>query len=232
MTRAVLRKDLVALWTSPIPFVVGALFNLVLTNLYVSELEARQQALIQPLFPLAGFLLLALTPLVTMRSFSEEAKAGTLDLLLAVPVPPLPVVVGKWLAAWLTVAAVAAPSAVFAALLYRWGSPDGGPVITGFLGLLLLVGAVSGLGVLASTLTSSQPVAAMITLFTGLLLWFAHVGSESVTTGGVLLHLSISERLRSFASGVIDVSDVVFFAVLPVGALVVAATVVASRRFR
>ena len=232
MTGAVLRKDLVALWTSPIPYVVGALFNLVLTNLYVSELEARQQALIQPLFPLAGFLLLALTPLVTMRSFSEEAKTGTLDLLLAVPVPPRPLVAGKWLAAWLTVAAAAAPSAVFAALLYRWGDPDGGPVITGFLGLLLLVGAVSGLGVLASTLTSSQPVAAMITLFTGLLLWFAHVGSESLTTGGVLLHFSISERLRSFASGVIDVSDVVFFAVLPLGALVLAAMVIDSRRFR
>jgi ABC-2 type transport system permease protein len=232
MTRSVLRKDLVALWTSPIPYVVGALFNLVLTTLYVSELESRQQALIQPLFPLAGFLLLALIPLVTMRSFSEEAKTGTLDLLLAVPVPPRPLVVGKWLAAWLTVAAAASPSALFAALLYQWGSPDGGPVISGFLGLVLLVGAVSGMGVLASTLTSSQPVAAMITLFVGLLLWFAHVGSESLTTGAVLLHFSISERLRSFAGGVIDMSDVAFLAVLPAGALVLAAAVLDSRRFR
>lgn len=232
MTRAVLRKDLVVLWTSPIPYVVGALLNLVLGMLYVSELELRQQALIQPLFPLAGFLLLALIPLVTMRTFAEEAKAGTLDLLLAVPVPPRPLVVGKWLASWLTVALVAAPAGAYAALLYQWGNPDGGPIITGFLGLVLLAAAVCGLGVAASALTSSQPVAAMITLFSGLLLWFAHVGSETFTAGGVLLHFSISERLRSFANGVIDVSDVVFFAVLSAGALVVAAAVVDSRRLR
>jgi len=232
MTLAVLRKDLVVLWTSPIPYVVGALLNLVLGTLYVSELELRQQALIQPLFPLAGFLLLALIPLVTMRSFAEEAKAGTLDLLLAVPVPPRPLVVGKWLASWLTVTAVAAPAGVFVLLLYQWGNPDGGPIITGFLGLLLLAAAVAGLGVVASALTSSQPVAAMITLFVGLLLWFAHVGSDSFTAGGLLLHFSVSERLRSFASGVIDVSDVVFFAVVTAGALVIAAAVVDGRRLR
>jgi ABC-2 type transport system permease protein len=232
VTLSVLRKDLVALWTSPIPYVVGALLNLVLATLYVSELELRRQALIQPLFPLAGFLLLALIPLVTMRSFAEEAKAGTLDLLLAVPVAPRPLVLGKWLAAWVTVAAATAPAAVFALLLYQWGNPDSGPIITGFLGLLLLAGAVSGMGVLASTLTSSQPVAAMITLFVGLLLWFAHIGSESLTTGAILLHFSISERLRSFANGVIDVSDVAFFAVVAAGALVVAAAVVDSRRLR
>ena len=232
MTRAVLRKDLVVLWTSPIPYVVGAMLNLVLGTLYVSELELRQQALIQPLFPLAGFLLLALIPLVTMRSFAEEAKAGTLDLLLAVPVAPRSLVGGKWLAAWLTVAAVAAPAGVFVALLYQWGDPDGGPIITGFLGLLLLAAALSGLGVVASALTSSQPVAAMITLFVGLLLWFAHVGSDSFTAGGLLLHFSVSERLRSFATGVIDMSDVVFFAVVTAGALVLAAAVVDSRRLR
>ena len=232
MTRAVLRKDLVALWTSPIPYVVGALFNLVLTTLYVNELEVRQQALIQPLFPLAGFLLLALVPVVTMRSFAEEAKTGTLDLLLAVPVRPGPLVAGKWLAAWLTVVVAAAPSAVFALLLHRWGEPDGGPILAGFLGLTLLVGAVSGLGVLASTFTSSQPVAAMVTLFTGLLLWFAHVGADSLSSGTVFLHLSVSERLRSFAGGVVDLSDVAFFAVLAAAALLVSAAVLDGRRLR
>jgi ABC-2 type transport system permease protein len=88
------------------------------------------------------------------------------------------------------------------------------------------------MGILASTLTSSQPVAAMTALVGGLLLWFAHVGSEAVTTGGVLLHFSISERLRSFAGGVIDTSDVAFFVVVSAGALVLAAAVLDSRRLR
>jgi hypothetical protein len=83
MTQAVIRKDLVVLWSSPIPYVVGALFHLALGMLFVDQLAVRRQAVIQPLFPLAGFLLLVMAPLLTMRSFAEEARTGTLDVLQA-----------------------------------------------------------------------------------------------------------------------------------------------------
>lgn len=232
MTGAVARKDLAVLWLSPIPWVVGALFHVVLALLFVNELAARRQALMEPLFPIAGFLLVLLIPLVTMRAFADEARTGTLDLLLAVPVPTAALVVGKWLAAWITVLAVMVPAGLLYALLTMYGDPDPGPAIAGSLGLLLFSGALAALGVLASALVSSQPVAAAVALFTTLLVWFAHVGSERLPVGGVLARFSVSERLRGFAGGGIDTADVAFFCVLAAGALVVTTLVVDSRRLR
>ena len=232
MTHAVLRKELAVLWASPIPYVVGALFHLTVGLLYVNQLQGRNQAVLQPLFPIAGFLLLLLAPLIAMRSFAEEARTGTLDLLLAVPVHARPLVLGKWLACWTTTMVVVAPAGVFVLLLAMWAEPDFGPAITGFLGLALLAAAVSGVGVAASALSSSQPVAAVVAFIAGLLLWFSYVGSGTVSLGGLLLRLSLSERLRGFAGGAIDTADAGYFAVLAGSSLVVAAISVGGRRLR
>jgi ABC-2 type transport system permease protein len=232
MTIAVLRKELVALWASALPYAVGAAFHLVLGILMVNQLEVRAQAVIQPLFPVAGFLLLFALPVLTMRTFAEEARTGTLDVLLAVPVPPRPLVVGKWLAAWLTGLAVLAPAVLVLVLLELWGEPDRGPAVAGFLGLVLLAAAITGVGVLASSLTSSQPVAALVAVFAVLVLWFADVGSSALGTGGVLSAVSFSERLRTFAGGAVDTADVAYFACLGAGCLAVAALAVDLRKLR
>ena len=201
MIRTILRKDLVSTWAGPVPFVVGATFQAVVGILMVNQLEVRSQAVIQPLFPVAGFLLLLVIPVLTMRTFAEEARAGTLDLLLAVPVPPGALVVAKWLSAWLTTLAVLVPSLVFGVLVELWGEPDRGPVVAGFVGLTLLAAAVTAIGVLASACTESQPIAAMTALFASVVVWFAHVGGDAVSTGGLLPAISFSERLRIFAVG-------------------------------
>lgn len=232
MTRAVLRKELAVLWSSPIPYVVGALFHLTVGLLYVNQLQGRHQAVLQPLFPLMGFLLLALGPVVAMRTFAEEARTGTLDVLLAVPVSPRPLVLGKWLACWLTTVAVAAPAGLFVLLLALWAEPDFGPAVSGFLGLALLSAAVSAIGIGASSLSSSQPVAATVAFITGMLLWFSYAGSGTASLGGVLVRVSLSERMRSFAGGSVDSADAGYFAVLAAGALVVAAVSVRGRGLR
>ena len=230
MTWAVVRKELAVLFASPLPYVVGALFNAVTGLLFVDQLRGREQALLQPLFPLAGFLLLLAVPVLAMRSFAEERRTGSLDLLLAVPVSTRALVAGKWLAAWLVSIVVTAPTAVFAALVFRYGDPDVGPMVSGYLGLLLLTAAVAGIGVLASSLTSSQPVAAMVALFTVLLLWFSDAGPDTVSIGGVLAHFSLSERLRSFAGGAVDSGDVVFLVAVVIGTLLVAGLAVRRGR--
>jgi len=232
MTKAIAGKDLRVLWASPIPYIVGALFHVVLGILFIDQLQSRGQALSQPLFPLAGFLLLAVVPLVAMRSMAEEARTGTLDLLQAAPVGSGPIVLGKWAAAWLTIVVVLAPALLFVVLLVWFGHPDPGPILAGFVGLLLMSAALTALGVLASSLTSSLPVAAMIAFFVSLLLWFVHAGGGSSPVGGLLNAFSLSERLRGFAAGVIDAGDVAFFAAMTVGALVIAAAAVDARRLR
>ena len=220
------------MWVSPTPYVVGATFQAVIGLLMVDQLEVRGQAVIQPLFPLAAFLLLLMVPALTMRSFAEEMKTGTLDLLGSVPVSTGRLVLAKWLAGWLTALAVLAPSAVFVVIVNLWGDPDGGPVITGFLGLALLAAAAAAIGVLTSSTTESQPIAAMTALFASVAAWFAHVGGEVVGDGGLLAAISFSERLRLFAGGAIDSGDVVFFVAATVAALAVATTVLDLRRLR
>jgi ABC-2 type transport system permease protein len=132
----------------------------------------------------------------------------------------------------LTALALAAPIGVFVLLLVLYGSPDAGPVIAGLIGLALLCAALSAVGVVSSSLTSSQPVAAIGGIFAVLLLWFAHTGSDALPAGGFLGAFSISERLRSFAGGLVDLGDVAFFLAVIVGALAVAALAVESRRWR
>lgn len=232
MIRAVAAKDLRTTWTSPVPYVVGALFQGVLGLLVVDQLAARDQAVIQPLFPLAGFLLLLVVPVVTMRTFAEEQRAGTLDQLLAVPVRAGHLVVAKWVAAWLTVLVVVAPAVLFVVLTSLWGDPDDGPAIAGFIGLAVLAALAVAVGVLASACTESQPIAAMAALFAGMVAWFAHVGDPAVGDAGLLESLSLSERLRLFAGGAVDTGDLAFFLAGTVAALVVAAAVVDLRRLR
>jgi ABC-2 type transport system permease protein len=132
----------------------------------------------------------------------------------------------------LTLLALLVPVALFALLLSIYGDPDPGPIASGALGLVLLCAALTALGVLTSSLTASQPVAAIGGIFAVLVLGFAHTGSESLDVGGFLGALSISERLRSFAGGLIDLSDVAFFCGVVVIALAAASAAVESRRLR
>jgi len=232
LVRAVAGKDLRTLWTTPVPYVAGAVLQAVLGLLVVDQLAARDQAVLQPLFPLAGFLLLLVVPVLTMRSFAEEARTGTLDQLLAVPVRTGPLVLAKWLAAWATALAVLAPAGSFVGLTALWGDPDRGPAVAGFVGLALLAAVATAVGVLASACTESQPIAAVAALFAGVVAWFAHVGDPAVGDAGVLAAVSLSERLRLFAGGAIDTGDVAFLVGATAASLVAAATVLDLRRLR
>ena len=232
MTFAIWRKELSVLWTTPIPYVVGALFQAMLGLLFIDQLQARSQALVQPLFPLAGFLLIVTIPVICMRAIADEARSGTLDLLLAIPVGPAPLVIGKWLASATTVVAVTAPAAAYPALVAIFGDPDSGPVVAGFVGLTLFALAISAIGVLASALTSSAPIAAMVGFVTVAALWFAGTAANAIRAGGVLAHVSLSERLRSFANGAIDTGDVGFFVAVTIAALAFAVAAVDGRRLR
>lgn len=232
MTRAIAVKELKVLWTSPLPYVLGAAFHLTLGLLGTSQIAGRGQAAFQPLVPIAGFLLVVVAPLVSARAIAEEARSGSLDLLLAVPVPSSRIVAGKYAAVVVTLYAVLAPAAAFAVLLAVWGDPDPGVVAAGIAGLALLAAMLAGVGVLTSSLTSSQPVAAIAGLLGVLVLWFAHTASDVAPTGGLQAALSISERLRTFAGGTVDLADVAFFAAVAFAAIALAAAALDARRTR
>jgi ABC-2 type transport system permease protein len=205
------RKELATLWSSPVPWVAGAALQAVLAVLFVDQLQGRAQAVVQPLFPIAGLLLVVTVPVLAMRAFAEEKRSGHLDVLLAMPVRVVPMAIAKWLAAWLTAVAILLPALALAGLTALWGSPDVGPIVSGFVGLVLLAGAVTAMGVLASAATSSQALAALVTILVGLVLWFVGSATSGSSTARLLGGFSLSERLRTFASGGVDRADVVFF---------------------
>jgi ABC-2 type transport system permease protein len=223
-------KDLRSLVSSPIPWVAGAVFHAVVGLLYVDQLAGRGQAVVQPLFPIAAFLLLAVASLVTMRSIADEARSGTLELLEAADVSPAALAVGKWLAAWLTTLVVLLPLGLAIVLVGQWGDPDLGVVEAGFIGLAALSAAACGIGVLASSLTSSQPVAAALSFFVTALAWFstAAPGGEA----GPLARLSFSERVRSAAGGALDSADLGLFVVVTAVAVAGAWLALRARRLR
>lgn len=232
MIRATLRKELVVLWTSPVPYVACALVNVAVAVLFIDTLRAREQAVFQPLVPLVGFLILAVAPALTMRTIAEEARTGTLDVLLVAPRTTTSLVVAKWLAVTVTVVAVVAPVGIHAVFLRWWGAPDTAPMVTGTVGLLLLAASVTAVGVAASALTSSLPVAAMGAFVVTLLAWFVQPSPSSSGLRTLSARLSLSERVRGFAGGAIDSGSIAFFLVLTLVAGAVATAAVAGRRAR
>lgn len=230
MTRAVLRKELATLWTSPVPWVAGAALQAVVSILFVDQLQARAQAVVQPLFPIAGLLTVVAVPVLAMRAFTEEKRSGGLDVMLAARVPAVPLAAGKFLAAWLTALTILLPSLVLAWLTALWGDPDPGPVISGFIGLALLAGAMSAMGVLASATTSSQTLAALVTILAGLVLWFVGSATGGSSLARALGSVSLSQRMKTFASGGIESGDVVFFLGVAVVGMLAAAVLVQPTR--
>jgi len=232
MTRAIFNKELKQLWASPLPYVLGAVFHATLGVLAWGQLGGRQQAVFQPIVPIAGFLLVVAAPILTSRTLAEEARTGTLELLLAIPVSTTKLVAAKYLAVLATLVVLIAPAGLFVVLLTLYGSPDAGPIVTGTVGLVVVAAGVGAIGVFASSLTTSQPLAAIAGLFLVMVLWFAHAGSDVLSVGGFLGGFSISERLRSFAGGVMDGGDVLYFLSLIAVSLAAARVAVESRRWR
>lgn len=232
MIAAVVRKELATLWVTPVPYVTGAVFHVALGLLAIDSFQARGQAVFQPVVPIAAFLLLIVVPILTMRLVADERRSGTLDLLLAIPVRPFPLMAGKWLAAFVTVLVVLAPVAMHVVLLAWWGEPDRGPIVAGLIGLVLLSAASVAVGMLASSLTSSQPVAAVSASFALLAAWFVRPSTDSVVLRTLTARLSLNERMRTFAAGGVDIGDTSFLLTATAVALVAASASVFALRGR
>jgi gliding motility-associated transport system permease protein len=152
-------------------------------------------------------------PLITMRLFAEERRSGTIELLLTYPVRDGAVLVGKFLAALALYALMLALTLLYPLLVFAFTRLEWGPVLTGYVGLLLLGAAFIAAGIFASSLTENQIVAAMTTF--GVLLLFWVIGWTADTVGGtggrILSHLSLIEHFDNFGKGVLDTRDIVYY---------------------
>lgn len=250
---AVAKRDLSSLFVSPIFYVVAPMLALLVTVLgYLPPLANGQPFTMGDLLNLLETLMVFFVPVLTMRLLAEERRLGTLEVLLTSPVRDWEVVVGKWLGGLLAYLAAVSFTLVYVLLLsiqeplrtqvdlagMRLVLPalDYGSILVAYVGLVLVGAAWVAVGVLASSLTSNQVVAAVVGIFTLLLvdvgLAFAVDLPLPPALRDFLDYASASRHAFSFQDGRLVLSDAVYYLTLVVGALFLATRVLESRRWR
>jgi ABC-2 type transport system permease protein len=249
---AIAQKELRSYFASPIGWIVIGLFSLVFGYFFVALLTFFQQQsmqgnqfggmgpvninqmMIRHLLLNATVVLLFVLPLITMRTYAEEKRSGTIELLLTSPVTDFQIIVGKFLGALALYAAMLAVTFVHMGILFWFGDPEWKPILTGYLGLLLLGGCFISVGLLISSLTKNQIVAGMVTFAVFLLLWVLdwNASAAGPTGQAILNYLSITQHLDDFVKGVIDTKHLVYYASFITFGLFLTAKSVDSERWR
>jgi len=179
-------------------------------------------------------ILLFIIPMITMGLFSEEKRRGTIELLLTAPLTDMQVVLGKFFAAATFFLILLLSTWVPMSVLYLYGSPASGPILTAYLGMLLYGLALIAIGIFISTLTENQIIAAVLSFGTIMVLWLVDVmaNNAQATTKEVLTYLSILSHLDDFTRGVLATSHIIFYLSLIVMALFLTYRSVDSLRWR
>ena len=230
---AIAWRDLRSLFTSPIAYVLLTGFELLAGWFFFNLLSQFNRmvavysglqgydttwlnlnaAVVAPLLQNLSLVLIIVVPMLTMRSFAEERSAGTYELLFTSPVRVAEMVAGKFLAGLAMVTFMIALTLVFPVILFVYGNPEVGLVISGYLGLLAMAIAAIAIGNFTSALTSNQIIAAVSSLVILLLMFVINWPAEGAgeTLKAVLLYLSVTEHFRVMVRGIIDTKDVVYF---------------------
>jgi ABC-2 type transport system permease protein len=192
------------------------------------------QMLIGPVFMNVSVIVLFVMPMITMRTYAEEKRSGTMELLLTSPLTDVQIILGKFFGALGLYIVMLAVTTIHMALLFVFGSPEWKPLATGYLGLLLMGSCFISAGLLISSLTKNQIVAGMVTFAVFLMLWVINwIGQSLGPTGqAIVTHLSITDHLDDFARGIIDTKHLVYYLSFIVFGLFLTARSVDSERWR
>jgi ABC-2 type transport system permease protein len=232
---AIAWREIQTYFTSPMGYIVALVF-LALTGYFfglgVSEdfPEATIQSYIDPI----AFILVLLAPAMTMRLMAEEQKLGTVELLLTSPVRDWEVVLGKFLASFTFFIVTLALTLYYVVLLYAFGSPDSGPVWSGYLGIILYGATALSVGLLASSLTNNQIVALVVGF--GILLMLSLIDLASGQVDGVwetiLSQIGLTAHLDDFSRGIIDTNNIIYYLSVTAVFLFLTVRAVETRRWR
>lgn len=237
---AVYRRELTAYFQTPLAYVFLAVFAFTAPAFafHVGRFFDTNRADLAPLFDYLPWLLVILMPALAMRSWAEERDRGTLEFLMALPIPLWASAAGKFVAAW-TVAALALllTTPMWIAVNYV-GDPDNTAIATGYLGTLLLAGGYLAVGQALSATTSNQVVAfvlgtgaAFLLTMAGLPFVLAVLGENApAQVSEFVAGLSALDHYNAFRHGVIGLPDLVYFIGLILISLAVAGVLVAERR--
>lgn len=250
------KKELGSYFSSPVAYVVITMFLVITGYFFYNQFAmfstlsfqasndpglAKQQNLLnitetvlRPLFGNISMIMLLMMPLLTMRLFSEEKKSGTIELLLTYPVTDMEVILGKYFACLTVFILMLFLTVTYPALLFIFGKPEMGPVLTGYIGLFFMGAAFISLGIFTSSLTENQIIAA--TLSFGLLFLFFmmgySVGMMGPLLGKLMMYISLIGHLESFAKGVIDTTDIIYYCIFITLFIFLTLRVMESKKWR
>lgn len=226
---AIAGKELRSYFASPIAYVIIGLFALLFgfffylfLNFFVEESQRAMmgggtvnvnERMIRPLLQNAAVIILFVMPIITMRTYAEEKRSGTIELLLTSPVTDVQIILGKFLGAMGLFVAMLLVTLIDLAILFLLGNPEWKPIATGYLGLLLMGASIVSIGLLISSRTKNQIVAGVMTFAVVLMLWvIGWMGEASgPTTKAVLSFLSITDHMEDFTLGIIDTKHIVYY---------------------
>ncbi len=216
----ILKKEINSFFASPMGYLVIGVFltlNGVFLWLFKGEFNILDYGFadLSSFFLLAPWILLFLVPAVTMRSFSEEIKQETLELLLTKPITVIQIVLGKYLGALSLIIIALLPTLLYVYTIYQLGNPVGnldfGSTLGSYLGLLFLAAAYTSIGVFASTLSGNQIVAFIISAFLCLFFYIGFEGLADFNSIEIIEQLGMSYHYKSISRGVLDTRDVIYF---------------------
>jgi ABC-2 type transport system permease protein len=209
------RKELYSYLTSPMAYIVTAVFLALSGTFFASYLASTEyvDTSIKGFLNAAQLLVLIFAAVLTMRLVAEEKKMGTWEFLLTAPVRDSEIILGKFIGSLIVLTGMLVLTLYYPLLLILFGDPDLGPIVTSYLGLFLLGGTSLAVGIFATTLTSNQIVSAVMAGGFLFGLYFLEVAGRLVPggLGKVLSFLSLSHHFPDFVRGVVDTSAVVYY---------------------
>ena len=248
---AIARKELRGYFASPVGYVVvglyaivfGYFFSVGLTWFVRQSMQAPQmgggplninQQMIRYVFMNSTVINLFVVPLITMRTYAEEKRSGTIELLMTSPVTDFQIIMGKFLGALGLYLAMMAVTVIHMAVLFIYGSPEWKPIVTGYLGMVLMGGSFLAVGLFFSSMTRNQIVAGMFTFAVLLLLWVIDWVATLAppTMAAVVNYLSLTGHLEDFLRGVVDTQHLVYYLSFITFGLFLTARAVDSERWR
>lgn len=207
------KKELKSYFYSPVAYIVIVVFLIITGWFFTSGLFIAGVVSMRNVFDIIPFILLFFIPAISMRTFSEEKKAGTIELLLTKPVTDFDIVLGKFFSTLTLTALTMAPTLIYAISLKFLGPLDIGSIITAYIGLLLMSGIYIGIGLFSSSLTENQVVAFIISF---LIIFALFMLNKILIFVPPLLvpiieYISTDYHFSSIARGVIDTKDLIYY---------------------
>ena len=230
---AIAQKELRQYFVSPMAYALIGLFAIIYGWFFIVSLNfivrVSMQAgmgmggpqtvnineyMVRPLLGNTAVVMLLVLPMLTSRSYAEEKRSGTIELLLSSPLTELQIILGKFLGALALFTAMLGVTLVHVAVLFIYGDPEFGPILSGYLGLWLMGASFISVGLLISSASRNQMVAGVVTFGVLLMFWVVSWMGEpesGSTTSSVLAYLSILDHFEDFSKGVIDTKHLAYY---------------------